>query len=94
MNVQDLRIVKSDERGIMVDCDKLRFIARRQGSISANHTHDDAEILYLVKGAIELTVGEEIQTVRAPAKIEIPGNIYHKLIALTDIELLEDRKFT
>ena len=93
MNIQELRIAKSDERGIMYDCDKLRFIARKQGSISANHAHEDGEILYLVKGEIELTVGEETHTVRAPAKIEIPGSIYHKLIALSDIELLEDRVF-
>ena len=92
MNLKELRIIKSDKRGIMYDCDKLNFINRTKGTINANHTHKDSEILYLVKGEVELTIGDESKVVKAPLKIEIPPNIYHKLVALSDIFLLEDRE--
>lgn len=92
MNLQELRIIKSDQRGIMYDCDKLKFVSRKKGSISANHEHPDEEILYLLRGNIALTVGKKIQQVSAPTKIKIAGNTYHQLIALSDIEFLEDRE--
>ena len=91
MNLKELRIIKSDERGIMYDCDKLNFISRKKGTVNADHSHDDYEILYLVKGEAELTIGDDTKIVKAPIKIEIPENTYHKLIALSDIEILEDR---
>ena len=50
MNIEKLKIIKSDERGIMYDCDKLNFISRKKGTINADHSHNDPEILYLVKG--------------------------------------------
>lgn len=91
VNLKELQIIKSDERGIMYDCDKLKFISRKKGTVSADHSHEDHEILYLIKGDVELTVGKETQKVSAPIRIDIPPKIYHKLIALSDIELLEDR---
>lgn len=93
MNVKEIRTIKSDERGIMYDCDKLNFISRKRGSMSANHSHPDSEILYLVRGEVELTLGSETRKVAAPVKIDIPGGTFHKLVALTDIEILEDREY-
>ena len=93
MNLTGLRVIKSDERGIMYDCDKLNFISRKKGSVSANHSHSDHEILYLVKGEVELTLGNETTRVVAPVKIDIPGGTFHKLVALSDIEILEDREY-
>ncbi|MBT4446807.1 cupin domain-containing protein [archaeon] len=92
MKLNKIRIIKSDERGIIYDCGKSSFISRKKGSISANHTHEDPEIVYLVKGEIELTIGDEIQIVKAPVMFKTGPNIYHKLIALTDIELVIDRE--
>ena len=91
MNLKELRIIKSDERGIMYDCDTLKFISRKKNTISADHSHEDPEILYLVRGEIELTIGEETKKGSAPIRIAIPPHTYHKLVALSDIELLEDR---
>ena len=36
-------------------------------------------------------IGKETRNVKAPVKISIPANTYHKLIAITEIVLLEDR---
>jgi mannose-6-phosphate isomerase-like protein (cupin superfamily) len=91
MNLEPIKIIKSDERGVIYDCGKSNFIARSKGSISADHIHDDPETIYLVKGEVELTIGEETKIVKAPIKFSYPGNIYHKLVALTDIELVIDR---
>jgi len=92
MNLNEIKIIKSDDRGIIYDCGQTSFIARKKGTISADHTHADHEIVYLVKGEIELTIGIEIQTVKAPIMFEVPPNVYHKLVALTDIDLVINRQ--
>lgn len=91
MNLEEIKIVKSDDRGVIYDCGGAYFISRKKGSISADHTHEQAEKLFLVKGEIELTIGSETQIVKAPASFDIGSNVYHKLVALTDIELVEYR---
>jgi len=91
MNPEEIKIIKSDERGVIYECGKSSFIARKKGSVSADHKHEDSETIYLVNGEIELTIGEETQIVKAPIKFSYAGNIYHKLVALTDIELVIDR---
>jgi len=91
MELHDIKIIKSDERGIIYDCGKSSFISRKKGTISANHKHEDPEIVYLVKGEVELTIGDETQIVKAPIMFKTNSNVYHKLVALTDIELVIDR---
>ena len=91
MNLELIKIIKSDERGEIYDCGKSSFISRKKGSVSADHIHDDPETIYLVIGEIELTIDNETKVVKAPIKFSYPGNVYHKLVALTDIELVIDR---
>ena len=91
MELNKIKIIKSDERGTIYDCGKSSFISRRKGTISANHKHEDPEIVYLVKGEVELTIGDETQIVKAPTMFKADSNVYHKLVALTDIELVIDR---
>jgi len=92
MKLEEIKIIKSDERGIIYDCGNSGFISRKKGAISADHTHEDPETIYLVKGEVELTLGDETQVVKAPVKFSAPSNVYHKLVALTDIELVIDRE--
>ncbi len=91
MDIEEIKVLNKDERGIMYDCDKLKFIEKKKGTINANHEHEVPEILYLVKGEAELTIGKETKNVKASVKISIPANTYHKLIAITEIILLEER---
>ena len=91
MELQDIKIIKQDERGIIYNCSKSNFILRKKRSISANHKHEDSEIVYLVKGKVELTIGDETKIVNAPVIFKSNSNVYHKLVALTDIELAIDR---
>ena len=91
MELHEIKIIKSDERGIIYDCGKSKFISRKKGTVSADHRHDDPEVVYVVKGEIKLTIGDETQIVRAPIMFKTDPNVYHKLVALTNIELVVDR---
>ena len=88
MNIKKLSVIKSDDRGTIYDCEKINFLSRKKGTISSDHTHAEGEDIFLVEGRIELTVGDETKEVEAPIKIELPSNVYHKIIALTDIRIL------
>ncbi len=80
------------------------FVHRKQGTISGAHYHKGVmvskspEVIYLVSGVARLTVRdlaadeEEIYEVGEGTKIEIPPNIYHELLAETDIILMEPIK--
>jgi len=91
MELNEIKIIKSDERGIIYDCGNSSFITRKKGTTGANHTHEDPEIIYLVKGEIELTIGDETKIVKAPIMFKIDSNVYHKVVALTDIDFVIDR---
>lgn len=88
MDLRKISIIKSDDRGIIYDCGESSFIVREKGSVSADHTHKDPETVYLVKGKVKLTIDKEIQIVQAPVRFEVASNVYHRLVALTDIELV------
>ena len=91
MKLSEIKIIKSDERGIIYDCGNSNFISRKKGTISADHTHEDPEIIYLVKGEIKLTIGDETKIVKAPIMFKIDSNVYHKVVALTNIDFVIDR---
>lgn len=91
MKLEDIQLIKSDERGVIYQCGKSNFIVRKKGSVSANHKHHEAETLYLVQGGGILTVGDETQPIKAPIACYIKPDTYHKLVALTDITLIVDR---
>ncbi len=92
MDLKEIEIMKDDERGVLYQCGEARFIFRKKGSMSANHTHADPETLWLVEGEIEMTVGDEVKILKAPIGIDIEPNTYHKVMALTDIRMVLDRE--
>ena len=92
MELEKIKVIKSDERGTIYNCGKSSFISRKKGTISGNHSHKDPEIIYLVKGEVELTIGDETKIVKAPIMFKTNSNVYHKLVALTDIQFVIDRE--
>jgi mannose-6-phosphate isomerase-like protein (cupin superfamily) len=92
MQLQEIEVIKSDSRGSIYNCGNSNFIARKEWTVSADHTHNDPETVYIVKGDVELTIGNETQVVHAPIMYRVGPNVYHKLIALSDIELVIDRE--
>jgi len=91
MDLKEMTITKSDERGVIYSCDCVEWILRGKDTISANHSHSEKEVLFLLEGEIELTVGEQVRKLKAPVKVDIPSNTYHKILALTDIKLFADK---
>jgi glyoxylate utilization-related uncharacterized protein len=70
----ELKIIKEDHRGVVYDCGEVMFVSRKEGSVTADHSHDDeSETLYLVRGKIELTIEGDVREIQAPAKIFIPA---------------------
>ena len=88
MKIKEIEILKQDNRGIIYRCSPVNYIVRSKGTISADHTHEEAETIYLIEGKVKLTIGKETKSIGAPKKFLIPANEYHKLIALTDIKLI------
>jgi quercetin dioxygenase-like cupin family protein len=88
MQIDNIKVLKKDERGTIYRCKPVNYIVRNKDTVSADHTHKEAEMLYLVEGEVELTVGKETKKIKAPIKVFIPSNKYHKLIAITDIKLI------
>ncbi len=74
---------------------------RKAGSSSGQHYHEgkadykNPEVLYLVSGKAAMDWcplgGSKIETVEmeAPARIEVPVNVWHQLIAVTDCCFME-----
>jgi quercetin dioxygenase-like cupin family protein len=91
INATSLEPVKKDERGTVYDCDGIMYVERKKGTITADHTHPEGEIIYLLKGRLELTIGKAVQAVDSPARFEVPPGIYHKLVALSDIIFLKSK---
>ena len=90
MTITKLNIIKNDERGIVYDCDGLMYVARKKGTITADHTHEDIdEILYLIDGVINLTIGNKTEKIEAPSRIEIPRKIYHKIVAISNVVFIK-----
>lgn len=50
MKIEPIRILKQDKRGVIYRVKQVNYIARGKGTISAEHTHEEAETLYLVEG--------------------------------------------
>jgi hypothetical protein len=92
MKLNKVKVIKSDYRGVIYDCGVSKFISRKKGTVSADHIHDEPEKIFLVEGKIELTIENETQIVEAPIMFEYGPNIYHKLVALTDIRLVTERE--
>ena len=89
MELKELKIIKENDKGKIFDLGNSKLIVRKKNSISADHNHPEKEILYLIDGEVELTVGKETKTIKAPIEINLKQSVYHKILALTDIKLIE-----
>ncbi len=91
MKIEKISYNISNEN-IIYDCGKMNFLIKKKNSISLEHTHSKIEEIFLVEGEIKLSLGTEDKILKVPVKIEIPINVSHKLVALTDIRLLYSYK--
>lgn len=87
--IEEVKIIEKSEGVIAYDCDKAYYVRLQKGGILSDHIHDQEETVFLMEGEIEMIVGDTKQIVKAPAKLVIPANTYHKFTAITDIIGLE-----
>lgn len=88
VKLKNIPVVKSDNRGIVYDCDRVSYVDVKKGSISKEHSHNIVENIFLLKGRAQLIVGDRKLVIDSPKKIIIPKNANHELKALTNITLV------
>lgn len=86
--MQQLPLIKDNEKGKLYQADGFTVAYRYKGTDSGDNAVNPEEIIYLISGSIEFTLGQQTETVKSPAQLHIPANTYHKLHALEDITFL------
>lgn len=87
--IQDVEIVEKSESHVAYDCGNCFYVKLEKGGVISDHTHEHEETVYLMEGEAEAIIGNDIKRIKAPAKLVIPSNVYHKFTALTDVIGLE-----
>jgi quercetin dioxygenase-like cupin family protein len=60
----------------------LSYLEMDEGAIVPMHSHPHEQGGMLIKGKLELTIGDETRTVEAGAMFLIPPNVLHKAVAV------------
>lgn len=81
---EEVKIIEKSEGVIAYDCDKIYYVRLQKGAILSDHTHSHEETVFLMEGEVEVILGDKTEKVKAPAKLVIPANTYHKFTAITD----------
>jgi len=80
-----MKLIKENEKGKNYQADGFKITYRYKDTVSGDNAENLKEIIYLVVGKAEITIGQKTEIIASPNKIEIPAKTYHKIIALTDI---------
>lgn len=83
--IEKIKIIEKYKNVVAYDCEQVYLIEMKKGGVASDHIHDYKDVVFLMKGEVELTTGAKVQRVKAPKKITIPPNIYHKFIAMTNV---------
>lgn len=86
---EEVKIIEQSDEVIAYDCDKIYYVCLKKGGVLSDHTHNHEETVFLMEGEAEVILGDKTERVKAPSKLTIPPNTYHKFTALTDIIGLE-----
>ena len=79
------RVLSHSENLMMVE---VRFA---KGGIGAMHLHTDHEqISYIVKGSLEVTVGDEVKVLRPGDSFYAPKHTLHGVVALEEDSVIID----
>lgn len=82
--LEEVELYEQTEKYIAYDCGPFLYIKSEKGGVFSDHEHTHEEIIFLMEGEVQLVLGNKTETIRAPQKIVIPANTYHKFTALTD----------
>jgi quercetin dioxygenase-like cupin family protein len=60
----------------------LSYLEMEEGAIVPLHAHPHEQGGILLKGKMELTIGDEVRIVEPGSMFLIPSNVYHKAVAI------------
>lgn len=83
-----MEIIKENDKGKTYQADGFKILYRYKDTIAGDNSENVEELIYLIEGSAEITLGDLTRVVKAPAKIEFPAKTYHKIKALTDISFI------
>ena len=87
--INKVKIIEKTKGCTAYDCDVAYYINLKKGEVVSDHIHDSSETLFLMQGEAEMTIGDKMEKIKAPSRLTIPSNKYHKFKALTDLIGLE-----
>jgi quercetin dioxygenase-like cupin family protein len=67
----------------------LSYLEMDQGAVVPLHSHPHEQGGILLKGKMELTIGDEVRVVNPGAMYLIPANVRHKAVALEGLVVLD-----
>lgn len=76
-----------DRRLVTGERSMLAHVYLREGSVVPQHSHDNEQFTYILKGALRFFLGDdgsEEVVVRAGEVLHIPSNVPHRALALED----------
>jgi len=84
-DTDSIKLENGVERRILAFDDNLmavEFIWEKAGLSIPTHTHPHMQILYIVEGAFEFTVGDDTKVIRAGDTVLVKGNEPHSAVCL------------
>ncbi|HSW79055.1 MAG TPA: cupin domain-containing protein [Candidatus Babeliales bacterium] len=64
------------------------FATASAGKVLADHTHKDAETLWIISGEGKIEIGSNTTEFKGPCVINIPSDQYHKFLAKTEVKFI------
>ena len=72
-------------------CGPVYFVQAEAGGTLADHTHDEAETLWIIDGKGKIQVGDDTAEFEGPCILKVPGGVYHKFMPATNVNFVEQR---
>lgn len=84
-NHEDRSIAHGYSRGVAVGENlMMAHVKLEEGAITTSHSHPHEEIIYVVSGRWQVTLGEKEFVLEADQSLVVPPNIEHSSLALAE----------
>ena len=77
------RVLASDGSLMLVE------VSFQKGSVGEVHSHPHEQVTYVVKGSVELKLGDEKQIIKAGDSYYVAPNVAHGVVALEETILID-----
>lgn len=80
-----LELIKEKEGVKVYLGNNCRIYYGEKDKVFGDNNTNPEELIYLIQGELEVTIEEDVLLLKAPAKIQIEKETYHKLESKTDV---------